>query len=470
VKSRDVTPNQRYILITRWVRIEPRTVFVVDKQNKHMKKHVHLLVLVLVWAACRRDDNPAPTGPKAWAAKVQDTLALGESVRLSPLVNPTAGVSYQWQVNGVVSGTDSAFTFQATQGGNFRVVLRVSNNIGSDSLVYTIKVWGQYENGFFILNEGWFGTETGSVHYYAYGADTVNTRVYTKENPDKPFGSVATTLQYGSIYNNKLYMVLKAGGPLIVTDAHTLKETGRVESVADGNGMTFVGVDENRGLIGASDGIYPVNLNTLGLGGKIADVSGTVGNMLKSGDYIFAHTANDGLVVLDIATYGIVQKPYKATIGFVQGRDGLVYGAEDSLLISIHPKTLEMDTVKMPFHVVAPWGAWRSVNMTASTKDNVVYIVQPGTGWAYGNKLYRYESGNTASISQPFITLPDGQYFYGSGVTYDPRQNELVITTINGPFSGSTNRLLFYDAASGALKKTVTFEGWYFPAMVVLQP
>lgn len=435
-----------------------------------MKKHVHLLVLVLAFAACRRNDDVSPMAPKAWAAKVQDTLALGESVRLAPLINPTAGVTYQWQVNGEISGADSVYTFQATEGGDFRVVLHLSNNVGRDSLVYNIKVWGKYENGFFILNEGWFGTETGSVHYYAYGADTVSTWIYKKENPGNAVGTLTNTLQYGAIYHNKLYMVLKAGGPLIVTDAQTLKETGRVESVADGNGMTFVGVDDNRGLIGASDGIYPINLNTLGLGGKIAGISGTVGNMLQSGDYVFAHTAADGLVVLDNATFGIVQKPYKATIGFVQGKDGLVYGAKDSLLMSIDPKTLELDSVKMPFHTVVPWGAWRSVNMTASTKENSIYIVRPGAGWAYGTQLYRYTSGNAASLNEPFITLPDGQYFYGSGVTYDPRNNELVITTINGPFSGSTNRLLFYDAASGALKKTVSFEGWYFPAMVVLQP
>lgn len=329
---------------------------------------------------------------------------------------------------------------------------------------------GKYQNGFYILNEGWFGTETGSVHYYAYGADTVNTWVYSKENPGSTFGTVTTTLQYGAIYNNKLYMVLKAGGPLVVADALTLKETGRVEAVADGNGMTFVGVDNNRGLIGASDGIYPLNLNTLFVGGKIAGISGTVGNMLQSGDYIFAHTAVDGLVVLDVATYGIVKKPYKATIGFVEAKDGLIYGAKDSLLMSIHPQTLKLDSVKMPFRAVSPWGAWRSVNMTASTKDNIVYIVRPGAGWGYGNKLYRYVAGDAASIHEPFITLPDEQYFYGSGVTYDHRNNELVVTTINGQFSGSTNRLLFYDATTGTLKKTVTFEGWYFPAMVVLQP
>ncbi|MGX5819099.1 DUF5074 domain-containing protein [Chitinophaga lutea] len=329
---------------------------------------------------------------------------------------------------------------------------------------------GPYQNGVYVINEGWFGTQTGSVWFYAYGADTLQPWAYHTVNPGKQLGGVMNTLQYASIHDNKLYLVIKAGGPLVVTDAHTLVETGRVERAADGKAITFTGVDATRGLIGAEDGIYPVNLAGLSVGSKLPGIGSPTGNMLKAGNYIFAHNRDSGMLVLNAATYAVAGKPYKATIGFVQGRDGRVYGAKDSLLISAHPATLALDTVKLPFAVVSPFGAWRSVSMTASKAHNHVFIVQPGKGWSYGTKLYRYVIGNPNSLAQPFITLPEGQYFYGSGVNYDHHKDELVITTINGSFTGDENRVLFYDAQTAVLKKTIRYKGWYFPAMTVVQP
>ncbi|WP_119080745.1 DUF5074 domain-containing protein [Chitinophaga alhagiae] len=435
-----------------------------------MKKHLRLLAglaLLAFMAACSRNNGPVFQRPVISAAKTTDSLRIGQTLRLSPQLSQPLGAAFQWSVNGAPVGTDSVYTFEAKESGSYRITFRMSNAAGIDSLTYNIKVWGRYENGFFVLNEGWFGTETGSVHFYEYGTDTVRTWVYKHENPGKTLGGVMNTLQYGAVYNGKLYMVVKAGGPLVVADALTLKETGRIDKPAGGDAMTFVGIDNTRGLLSAGDGIYPLNLNTLGLGAKLGGITGTVGNMLKAGDYVFVHSAKDGMVVLDAVTFGVVQVPTKATIGFVQAKNGDVYAAKDSMLMSINPATLKLDSVKMPFKAAAPWGAWRSVSMAASAKEDNVYIIEPGKNWSYGTKLYRYAVGNAASLNEPFITLPDGQYFYGAGVAYDARTNELVITTINGPYSGSVNRVLFYNAATGALNKTVVYEGWYFPAMTV---
>lgn len=437
-----------------------------------MNKHVRILmslVVITAMAACNRNTDTLISAPKVSViGKTQDSLRLGQTIRLSPAVSQLTGVRYQWLLNNAPVGEDSVYTFEAKERGDFRITFRVTNATGVDSAAYQFKVFGNYENGFFVLNEGWFGHETGSVHFYAYGADTLAPWVYTKENPGKALGGAGNTLQYGTVYNNKLYLVVKAGGPLVVTDAYSLKETGRIEKVT-GNGQTFAGLDNTRGLLGTGNGVYLINLVNLSLGTKIADVTGTVGNMLKAGNYAFIHTSTDGMVVLDAATYGVVKKT-KATIGFVQAKNGDVYAAKDSFLMSINPQTLVMDSAKMKIKAVSPWGAWRSVSMAASTKDNHVFIAEPGKGFSYGTKLYRYIIGHAASLHEPFITLPTGQYFYGAGVAYDSRTNELVITTVNGNFTGDVNRVLFYDASTGTLKKTITYNGWYFPAMIVFQP
>jgi hypothetical protein len=434
--------------------------------NKHLRALAGLAFIALA-AACNRSNDKVFPLPSIKEEKTTDSIHIGRSIVLSPEVNQAEAGKFQWSLNNTPVGTSRQYTFEAKEAGEHRITFRFTNPAGEDSVVYRIKVWAAYENGFFVINEGWFGTETGSVHFYEYGADTVVTWVNKKENPDKALGGVMNTLQYGAVHNGKLYLVVKAGGPLVALDQHTLKETGRIEKAANGSAMTFAGIDEVRGLLSAGDGIYPVNLKTLGLGAKLGGVTGTVGNMLKAGDYVFAHSSKDGMVVLDAVTYGVVKIPTKATIGFVQAKDGDLYAVKDSLLMSINPATLKLDSVKMKFKAVSPWGAWRSVSMAASTKDNSVYIIEPGKGWAYGNKLYRYNVGNAASLNEPFITLPEGQYFYGAGVAYDARGNQLVITTINGSMSGNVNRVLFYDAATGELKKTVTYHGWYFPAMIV---
>lgn len=40
---------------------------------------------------------------------------------------------------------------------------------------------GKYADGFFIINEGWFGHENGSVNFYKYGEDTIRTNVFKKK-------------------------------------------------------------------------------------------------------------------------------------------------------------------------------------------------------------------------------------------------------------------------------------------------
>lgn len=438
-----------------------------------MKQHVRIalaLALMASVAACNKSEDVRPSGPKIHVAKPEQTIAVGQSLELKPEFTQEAGITFQWTVNDVPSGTDASFSFKPATLGDYKITFVAATTRGKDSAIYRINVLGQYNNGIYLLNEGWFGTETGSVWFYTYGADTLMPWQYKLVNPTKTLGGVMNTLQYGAIHNGKLYLVVKAGGPLVVTDANTLVETGRVNNAVSGKAMSFLGLDATRGLIGASDGIYPINLTTLAIGTKIAGVSGATGNMVKSGNRVFAHNSSAGMVVLNATTYAVEGSPFNATIGFVTGKNGRIYGAKDSLLMSVNPTTLVKDSVKMKFKAVSPFGAWRSVQMTASSANDHIFIIQPAGAWAYGNKLFRYVVGTTSSLDAPFITLPTDEYFYGSGVNYDHHTDELVITTINGPYTGNVNRVHFYNAQTGALKKTITYEGWYFPAMTVIHP
>jgi hypothetical protein len=327
----------------------------------------------------------------------------------------------------------------------------------------------KYSNGFFIANEGWFGHEAGDLHFYSYIGDSLRINVYKTENPGDSLGSAGNTFQFATVFNNRLYAVVKAGGPLVAADVNTMKVSARNNALPKNDGHAFAGLDANRGLLSTGDGVYTVNLATLETGARVDSISGYTGDMLVAGKYAFALSQKDGIVAFNTSDYKFAARLGAANQGFALAKDGNVYAANADSLIVINPATLSRTAVKTGFKVASPWGAWRHASICASAKDNAVFIA-PGTGFTGGTKAYRYVIGDPSSLAQPFITLPTGQYFYGSAIGYNKATNEIIALTINGSFSGDVNRVLFYDASTGELRKTVTYNGWYFPAMPVFLP
>jgi hypothetical protein len=325
---------------------------------------------------------------------------------------------------------------------------------------------GKYSNGFFVVNEGWFGHETGGVFFYDRSADSLVPNVYAKENPEKSLGKVSATLQYAAVFENKLYMVVKAGGPLVVCDANTMKETGRIDALPGNDGHSFVGINSETGLLGTGSGVYLVTLSRLAANAKLQSVTGYIGNMVKAGNNVFIASKDSGLVVINAGDYGFTKRMKGVTMGPVTSLDGKVWVTADSSLIGINPATLTTDTIKLPVKTYSGWGAWRSTSITTSTAENAVFIMR-NASFSGGREIYKYVNGNKASVEKPFITLPEGQYSYGAAVGYDGQHNELIVTTLNGQFTGDVNRVLIYNAATGELKQTLTYTGWYFPAMTV---
>ncbi len=326
---------------------------------------------------------------------------------------------------------------------------------------------GNYADGFFVANEGWFGHGTGDIHFYSYAGDSLSLNVYHKENPTGTLGSATSTLQYATIFNGKMYIVIKVGGPMVVVDANTMVETARITTLPANDGHAFIGLDASRGLLSAKDGVYPVTLSPLSIGAKISGTSGYTGDMIKAGNYVFLLSQTNGVVAINSSTYAVVKSFGSANLAFAAGKDGNVYYTTSDSLIRINPATLaRTGVVKLPFTTPSPWGAWRHASIASSTVDSAIYIVR-NNNFAGGTQLYRYIFNTPSSITTPFITLPTGQFFYGAGVGYNSAKNELVLTTINGSITGDVNRILIYNASTAVLKKTLTYNGWYFPAMPV---
>jgi len=424
------------------------------------------LFMLLAIAACNKKDDYVVAKPElveSPANKGQDTITLGDSLLLHPKLMQVNIASYSWQVNGETKSADSIFTFKPTERGNYEISFKASNEGGEVNLNYKIHVWGRYENGFFIVNEGWYGHGTGTLSFYRYNTAILEDSVFIKENPDKDLKPASSTLQFGTIYRDNLYLVAKANGPVVVADAYSLKETKRIAAQPGYDWRAFVGIDEQHGLLSSTKGIYRVNLETMELGEQVDNVSGQVADLMRVENHIFAISQGEGLLIINANTYSVEKKITGMQLGFAQTPDGSVWAAGGTTLLKINPSTLNVEEITLPFQVYGSWGAWHPSALTASTVDNSVFIPK-NSSWTSGNAIYKYD-GTAASLQQAFITLPSGKEMYGAGFAYDPQVNQLVVSTVNSGYN--QNNLYFYNANTGQEVNSFAYEGYYFPSVAV---
>lgn len=326
---------------------------------------------------------------------------------------------------------------------------------------------GKYENGFFIVNEGNYGHDHGgTVTYFDYQTGKLTDSAFVKENPGKTFDPNTSSLEFGTVYNDRLYLLTKSGGPLVVANASTLKETGRIAAATGNDWRAFVGIDKTKGLVSTGDGIYPIDLGSVTLGTKLTSVSGEVGDMITAGKYIFVLSAANGVVILNASDYSVAKTIAGLEVAFAKTPDGAVWAGGGNSLVRIDPTTLSTQTIAVPFTVVGSWGAWHPGSIAASTTENAIYLAEniPFEG---GNQIYKYTSSNSASFTTPFITTPSGTEMYGKGLGFDAKSSTLVVTTVHTGYDFNNNDLIFYDASTGTLKKDIAFTGYYFPAQPV---
>lgn len=432
------------------------------------KFQVSFIVAVLAiagLASCSKDNQAEVIVPQIVNPGLkngQDTIYIGDTRVLSPQLAEVKNPEFLWLLNGVKVSTDSTYTFTATERGDYTISYKIISGNALATYYYRIKVLGKFENGFFLVNEGWFQHGPGDVNFYRNGEDSVYQYVFQRTNPGKTLG---TTTDYGAIYNNKMYLVSKEGA-FVVADAGTMKETGRIDHLP-ASGNAFCGVNAGTGLVSTSDGIYPVNLQALTVGSKIAGVTGAVGGMIAADGYVLVMSQSQGIVALNKSDFSVAKVLGLADVGFTRTTDGTVWAARNNMLFAINANTLNIDTVTIPFPVYGAWYAWNAGMLSASTTENALFIGKTDEWGGSGREIYKYAVGNTNSLQAPFVTLPAGREMYAAGVRYNPGNNTIVVTDMKSGYGDNSkdNALYIYDAGNGSLKKTVNYTGFFFPAM-----
>ncbi|MBE8725268.1 DUF5074 domain-containing protein [Flavobacterium hungaricum] len=431
---------------------------------RHLIAIASLATLII---SCNNDDDFTAPPVISGEQQLKDTLTIGKTLRLSSRIKDRSNLSFQWTVDGKGVSSDSVYTFKPETRGDFKIEMTAKNNGGDVKLTYDIHTWGAYENGFFMINEGWYGHGTGTVGFYRYDTKAIEDSIFVKVNPDKNLKPESSTLEFGTIINKKLFLVSKAAGPVVVADAYSLKEEKRIPAQAGNDWRAIVAIDENQALLTSGKGIFKLNLNAMELNGQLEGVTGQVGDIVKVNNYIFALSAAKGVLVINAATLAVEKTISSMVLGFAVTEDKKVWAAGGTKLINIDSNTLEVKEIALGFQAYGSWGAWHPGSITAAQND--VFIAR-NASFSGGKEIYKY-TGDVASLARPFITLTGVNILYGAGIGYDKKKNTLVVNTVDSGFGANfaNNNLYLFNADSGAKTGGVSFSGYYFPAVSVFQ-
>lgn len=388
--------------------------------------------------------------------------------------------------------------------------------------------------GVFILNEDWYGHNNSTMNHLSINGEW-SYRIIQAENQDTRY-SLGCTAQYAAIYGGQMYIISKQaqdpgegansqwrGGRVVCVDAKTMKVQYTIENIFTINGQSaadgrsFVGVDESKGYIGTSNGIFVLDLqagtigkciagteNPLITGGeKNSDGVGPlyhnqIGMMIRAYDYVFAIQQDKGILVINPETDEVLTTISGCFSTMVQSKDGHIWAARNTNkdaqtypygvlsgeewqgneLLRIDPRTLE----QTPFDIAAmsgnedliveqTWYAWTAGSLSAATKENALYWSFTENMWDWYNgrtHVYRFDL-DTYDIHEIFDTATKGDYYiYNSGtVRVSPHGGNIYIACFKNNVS-SNNWVFFQIKPDGTFVGSYTpIKNYWYPALFV---
>ena len=371
-----------------------------------------------------------------------------------------------------------------------------------------------YTNGVFIVNEDWYGHQNSTVNWLSNEGEWTS-RVFQKENPDHELGC---TTQFGTIYGDNFYFVSKqdrdpgasvTGARFSVCDAKTMKikktfqyiatqngDNNTIESIADGR--SFLGVNEHKGYIGTSNGIWLFDIDNLKIGSQIEGTGNPsedgygklyyaqIGNMLRKDEFVYAVHQQYGLQIINPETDQIV-RTIQAPIdgdkqrGFgsiIMSKDGNIWlsvaqdqtggGATAPYLLKLDPTTQDTTRIHIPTGINAPansWYAWTADGFCSSKQHNRIYWNGGTNSWFSNSNIYCYDIDSN-EFSQ-ILNLTDTEWkLYGAAFRVHPVTDELYCFYYHD-FIDPTHVLTRLSNKGEELQQYSMIENFWFPAMPV---
>ena len=376
-----------------------------------------------------------------------------------------------------------------------------------------------YSKGIFIVNEDWYGHQNSTVNFLMPDDPDGNYweyRVIQKENPGIELGC---TNQFGAIWHDKFYFIAKqakdpgasiTGGRITVADARTMKVIFQSELIdpsgAQCDGRGFIGVDEHKGYISSSNGVWIFDLDTYAVKGMIpgtdnpnagddkpnTDPTGSLyfgqsGSMVMASGKVFLAHQQAGVIVIDpvedkvVKVIGMDMVAEGAGIGSViVAKDGSVWAsvAKDTkgtgstlpFLIRIDPISLASEVIPLEDGFFPPsnsWYAWTPDTFCASSVTNTLYWSGGSNSWFTGKYVYKFDILSRKATK--IIDLDaDGEDWkvYGCSMRLHPVTDELYVSLYR-QFSIPTYITRRYDCDGNKLKDYAMISNYWFPSIPV---
>lgn len=269
----------------------------------------------------------------------------------------------------------------------------------------------QNANGAYLLSEGMYGNSSGKLFWLA----TPSSELELKEGLG--FGE---TSPFATIYADKLFVTSKqsgnyGGGLLSIFDTKNLTGLATFTTLSDDghnyDGRMFYGINESKGYLGTSNGIFVIDIENNEL---VKFIEGTdcgygvgesidggwyqydsywnqVGAMVRVGNNVFVSQQNRGILIIDADTDEIVDiidaGPYGGSFGdLVQSKDGFLWTTVCSQenysydhtpytnkLVKINPYTYSVEVLEMTNQISVSWSTYRTPIMQASKEQNRIF-------------------------------------------------------------------------------------------------
>ena len=376
-----------------------------------------------------------------------------------------------------------------------------------------------YTQGIIWVNEDWYGHQNSTVNYLLPDdPDGVfwKYRIIQAENPGMELGC---TNQYGALWHDRLYLIAKqekdpgatiTGGRITVADAKTMKILHQQSLIdpsgAQCDGRGFLGVDEHKGYISTSNGVWIFDIDNYTVTGQVegsanpnaggdndkpnTDPTGSLyhgqsGMMVSAAGKVFVAHQQYGLLVVDPAedkvvkaiSMDIVQEG--AGIGsIVKSKDGYLWlsiaknlqgtGATLNYIVRLDPSTLTYEIIEIPEDMYPPsnsWYAWTPDAFVASTVQNCLYWKGGPNRWFTGTKIYKFDC-DTREQSL-FIDLEEegaNWKLYGCAIGVHPVTDEIYMALYH-EFGTPTYITRRYSPQGEKIRDYEMIMNYWFPSL-----
>ncbi|WP_291726523.1 YncE family protein [Bernardetia sp.] len=282
-----------------------------------------------------------------------------------------------------------------------------------------------YQNGFFVVNEGNFSWGKGTltfIHQNGIDKGTVENNIFERVN-NEPLGNVAQSM---TIHNGMGYIVVNNSQKVEVVNPTTLEKVATIANLH--SPRYFVGINDTKAYITTiyRDLIYIVDLESNQITGEIRTTDWTE-KMVKLGDYVWV-TSHDADKVWVIDT----------------NSDEIIH----TVTTPTGSKTIVADEAQNRIWILATGSDTERARLITSSLSDVrssesrVFEEnqRPQFLSMYNNDLYWIMDNNLYQISSFQIDsrLPQIPFIEGLGT-----QNTLIYNAVISPKNG---RLLFADA------------------------